>query len=100
MINVQDVRKVAKLAKLHFTDEKIVSLADELTCIMNTIDSLNELDCTNIEPMTSTCDMVARMRKDEVSDGDIVEQILFNVPNTNQNLAQEIKCFVVPKMVE
>ena len=100
MITITDVKKVAKLAKLHFSDEEIASFAIELTYIMDAINMLNELDCSDVEPLTSTCDMSARMRKDEVKDGNIADQILANVPSMNGDLAKEIKCFVVPKMVE
>ena len=42
-----------------------------------------------------------KLAKDEVTEGNIQEDLFKNVPaGDKSNLAKEIKCFIVPKMVE
>jgi aspartyl-tRNA(Asn)/glutamyl-tRNA(Gln) amidotransferase subunit C len=100
MITNKEVEKIAKLAKLKFTDNEITSLASQLTNIMDMIDSLNEVNCDNVQPLTSVSDMILRMRKDEVTVEDLSHELLENAPGQNAKLAQDIKCFVVPKVIE
>ena len=44
--------------------------------------------------------MYQRTREDEVTAGDIADQLFANVPAKNAEFAKEVKCFIVPKMVE
>ncbi len=100
MITPNDVTKIAKLAKLHFTNDEITNFAKELTEIMEMIDTLNEVDCNNITPLTSACDMTPRMRQDVVTSVSIADELFANVPDNNANFAKEIKCYIVPKILE
>ncbi|MDR0329556.1 MAG: Asp-tRNA(Asn)/Glu-tRNA(Gln) amidotransferase subunit GatC [Rickettsia sp.] len=100
MITNEEVQKIAKLAMFNFTQKEISSFAHQLTEMMNMIDILNDVDCSNVEPLTSVCDMHQRMRKDQVLYGDISDELFANVPNDKAELAKEVKCFVVPKVVE
>jgi aspartyl-tRNA(Asn)/glutamyl-tRNA(Gln) amidotransferase subunit C len=100
MIKNEEVIKIAKLARFNFSDEEISYFSHQLTEIVNMIDILNEVDCSNVEPLTSVCNMNQRMRKDEVLFGDLSEELFANLPDTNEGLAKEVKCFIVPKVVE
>lgn len=100
MITIEAVAKIAKLAKLHFSAEETDHFAQELNCIMDMINKLNELDCSNVEPLTSVVNMNSRMRQDIAEKTDISDKIFTNVPETNANFAKEIKYFIVPKTVE
>lgn len=48
----KEVRHVAELANLALSDEEIVRMAHDLDGILTHIDQLNELDTTNVEPMS------------------------------------------------
>lgn len=100
MITNNDISKISRLAKLSFTQQEIEKFASELTNVMDMIDALNELDCTNIEALTSVCEMSAPLRKDIAIDGDISEQLFLNCAGKYANLAAEVKCFIVPKVIE
>ena len=67
---------------------------------MDMIDELNEVNCDNIEPLTSVSDMTQRTRSDEVMMENTVDDLFANVPGVNKDFAKEIKCFIVPKVVE
>ena len=58
------------------------------------IEQLNELDTSNVEPLTSILNESLRTRKDLINDGKIRDKILQNSPKKNDEF------FVVPKVVE
>lgn len=100
MITTDKVKKIAKLAKLEFDNNEIANFQRQLSNILNMIDELKEVDCSGIVPLASVCNMTQRMREDKVSDSDISEELFANVTGKNAELAKEVKCFIVPKMVE
>lgn len=100
MIKNEEVIKIARLARFKFSDEEISYFSDQLKEIIQMIDILDEVDCSNVEPLTAVCNMSQRMRKDEVLYGDLSEELFANLPNYNAELAREVKCFIVPKVVE
>jgi len=51
-ITEKDVRRVAELANLALTDDEVVHMAHDMSGILTHIDKLNELDTTDVEPMT------------------------------------------------
>ncbi|MGV2433038.1 MAG UNVERIFIED_CONTAM: aspartyl/glutamyl-tRNA amidotransferase subunit C [Rickettsiaceae bacterium] len=64
------------------------------------IDKLKDVNTDNVEPLTSVVDAKLSMREDKVTDGGIVEELFSNAPGNNSSMAKEIKCFIVPKVVE
>ncbi|MEI9813819.1 MAG: Asp-tRNA(Asn)/Glu-tRNA(Gln) amidotransferase subunit GatC [Acidobacteriota bacterium] len=48
----QDIRRVAELANLALTDDETKRMAHDISDILTHIDKLNELDTTDVEPMT------------------------------------------------
>lgn len=99
MITDTELCKIAMLARLSCSDKEIANFAKQLTTIMDMIDILNEVDCDNVEPLSSVSDMNQRMRKDDVIAKDISDELFANIPGGIQ-LAKEVKCFIVPKVVE
>ncbi|KAJ6644921.1 Glutamyl-tRNA(Gln) amidotransferase subunit A, partial [Pseudolycoriella hygida] len=82
------------------TNEYSDKIDAQLTNIINMIDIFKEVDCTNIQPLTSVCEMHQRMRDDIVAYGDISEQLFAILPTEKGQIARDIKCYVVPKVVE
>ena len=93
-VTKDDVRKVARLSRIAVPDERLESLAGELSAIMGWIEQLNEVDVDGVEPMTSVVDATLPMRDDVVTDGNIQNQVLANAPKSEDGF------FVVPKSVE
>ncbi|MCI4663426.1 MAG: Asp-tRNA(Asn)/Glu-tRNA(Gln) amidotransferase subunit GatC [Neomegalonema sp.] len=93
-VTAEDVRKVAKLARLAVEEEQIPALTSELNGILAMVEQLQEVDVDGVEPMTSVSPMRLKRREDGVTDGDKVEQVLANAPETAEGF------FVVPKVVE
>lgn len=100
MTTIDEVRRIAKLSRLSFKDNELGDIATQLTNIMQMIDTLKEVDCSRVEPLTSVSGMQQRMRKDEVLSYDITDQLFVNISGNNKKLAEEVKCFIVPKVME
>ena len=88
------VRRIARLARIKVTDAEAKALERELSGILDWIRQLDAVDTRAVEPMTRVVAMTLKSRKDEVTDGEIAEDIVGNAP------AREDHYFVVPKVVE
>ncbi len=93
-VSADDVKKIARLSRLHVEAGRLQPLADDLNGILGWIEQLAEVDVEGVEPMTSAVDMAAPMRKDEISDGGMREAVLQNAPKADDGF------FVVPRSVE
>jgi aspartyl-tRNA(Asn)/glutamyl-tRNA(Gln) amidotransferase subunit C len=51
-ITEQEVRRVAELSNLALSDQEVARMAQDLGGILDHMDKLNELDTSNVEPMT------------------------------------------------
>jgi aspartyl-tRNA(Asn)/glutamyl-tRNA(Gln) amidotransferase subunit C len=66
-ITEPEVRNVADLANLKLTDEEIGRLSKDLDEILTHIDTLNELDTSNVQPMAQVlyeAEETATLRED------------------------------------
>ena len=93
-IDEATVKRVARLARIRITPEEAKGLETELSGILDWVRQLDEVDTANVEPMTRVVDMTLKMRKDEVTDGEIAREVTQNAPETTDGF------FVVPKVVE
>jgi aspartyl-tRNA(Asn)/glutamyl-tRNA(Gln) amidotransferase subunit C len=93
-VTVENVAKVARLARIAVAPERLAPLADELNGILRWIDQLNEVDVDGVAPLTSVVAVALPMREDVVSDGNRQGEILANAPRAEDGF------FVVPKAVE
>jgi aspartyl-tRNA(Asn)/glutamyl-tRNA(Gln) amidotransferase subunit C len=64
------------------------------------IQEIQQVDCTNVEPLVSVCEQEPFTRKDEVTEKDLGPALFVNAPGKDAEFAKEIKCFIVPKVVE
>jgi aspartyl-tRNA(Asn)/glutamyl-tRNA(Gln) amidotransferase subunit C len=93
-VDTDTVRRVAHLARLAVAEDEVEDLRRELNAMLTFVEQLADVDVTGVEPMTSVTPMAMKMRKDEVTDGNIADDVLANAP------AREDHFFVVPKVVE
>jgi aspartyl-tRNA(Asn)/glutamyl-tRNA(Gln) amidotransferase subunit C len=100
MISEEEVKKISKLCRLRIEEDKIHYMSQQLSNIMEMIDQLQQVDTKDAIPLTSVCDMKLRMRADKVTEHDLREELFKNVPGSRADFAREIKCFVVPKVIE
>ncbi len=92
-ISKEEVRHIAKLARLEFTEEEEEVLADDMSRILDYMDMLNELDTSKVEPMTHVLDLAHVVRTDSVEKRISQEDALKNAPDTDGEY------FRVPKVI-
>jgi aspartyl-tRNA(Asn)/glutamyl-tRNA(Gln) amidotransferase subunit C len=66
-ITEEEVRRVAELANLALTEEEISQMTRDLSGILEHVDKLNELDTSNVEPMSQVlfdAEETATLRED------------------------------------
>ena len=93
-VSREQVRHIAKLARIAMSDEEIERLAPELNNILGWIEQLGEVNTDGVEPLTAVIDQKLRLRADEVTDGGIRDEILANAPEAQHGF------FAVPKVIE
>ena len=65
-INEQEVRHVAKLARLACTDEEITRLTAQLGAILDYVAQLQDVDTTDVEPLAHCLPISNVFRQDAV----------------------------------
>lgn len=93
-ITEEMVEYVAILSRLKLSDEEKVQVQNDLGSIIDYIDLLNNVDTTDIEPMSHTFAIKNVFRKDEVQPSFDREELLKNAPKRDE------ESFIVPKTVE
>lgn len=100
MIDLDVMKKLSKLSKINLPENEVNAFISKLQTVVNMIDTLKEVDTEGVEPLTSAVQANLYAREDKVTDGGIVEDLFSNVPGNSAILAKEIKCYIVPKVVE
>lgn len=91
IISDETIEYVGILAKLELSGEEKEQAKKDMGSMLDYIDKLNELDTTNIEPMSHVFPVHNVFREDIVTNSDDREQILANAPEEKNG------AFMVPK---
>ena len=92
-ISSDEVKKVAKLARLELNESEIQQHAEQLEKILEYIKQLEKINTDNIEGTTRAIEVVNVLRKDEKFDYENSEELLDLAPS------RENKFFKVPKIM-
>ncbi|MBN1766132.1 MAG: Asp-tRNA(Asn)/Glu-tRNA(Gln) amidotransferase subunit GatC [Sedimentisphaerales bacterium] len=87
------VRHVARLARLNCTDEEIALFTSQLRAILDYVAQLEELDTTDVEPLAHCLPVHNVFRADEVRESLSNDQALANAPQ------RDGEYFAVPKVL-
>lgn len=93
-VDLETVKRVARLARIAVSPEDAERMTGELNAILGFVEQLNEVDISGVEPMISVTPMEMKKRQDAVTDGGKAADIVANAPTTEENF------FLVPKVVE
>lgn len=80
MISKEEIKKVADLCRLSFTEDEVDGLRDEMLKILENIDVISEADTENIEATYFVNDRIQRLREDKVEESMAKEKVLKNAP--------------------
>ncbi len=93
-VNPEQVRHIAKLARIAMSDGEIEALVPELNNILGWVDQLSQVNTDGVEPLTAVIANTLRLREDVVTDGNVRDDVLANAPNAEHGF------FAVPKVIE
>lgn len=87
------VKYLAELSKLEYSDKELAATAEQMTDIIDLMDTVKEIDITYDDLKDNHDVYLNDLRKDEVIESMPTSKVFSNAVNTNN-------CFVVPKVVE
>ncbi len=91
----EEVRRIARLARLEIAPEEEARLAQQLSSILDYVKQLEALDVSEVEPMThALAEGALPLREDEVAESLSPEAALANAPERAGS------CFKVPRIIE
>jgi len=93
-VTINEVEKIAQLAKLKFSEDEKAKLQKDMNQVLGYIEQLNELDLQNVEPLENINETENVMREDEIKPWLNTEEALKNAPSKTQ------KFFKVPKVID
>lgn len=93
MLTRETVEKVAHLARLKFSEQEFNEQLKQINLIMEMMDTLQEIDTNNIEPLNHVMDICNIFREDEIVNDFTLEEVLANAPEEMNGM------FRVPKIV-
>jgi aspartyl-tRNA(Asn)/glutamyl-tRNA(Gln) amidotransferase subunit C len=93
-VDADTVRRIARLARIAVAEDEVEHLKDDINAMLDFVEQLQEVNVEGVEPMTSVAPMAMKQRHDAVSDGNDVEAVLKNAPQSDDNF------FLVPKVIE
>ena len=92
-ISLDQVRHVAKLARLALREDQLVKYAPQLGAILQYIEQINKIDKSGVEPMAHALPLHNVLREDVVEPSLPLEKVLQNAPQTDGPF------FKVPKII-
>jgi len=93
-LNPDDVRRIARLARLEISDQEVERTGQQLNGILAFIEQLQAVDTTGVAPMAHAVDVVQRLRPDVVTETDRRAAFQAIAPETEAGL------YLVPKVIE
>jgi aspartyl-tRNA(Asn)/glutamyl-tRNA(Gln) amidotransferase subunit C len=93
-LGLDDVRRVAQLARLRLEDAQAGPMAAELNAIFGLIEQMEAVDTSGVEPMSHPRDVAQRLRSDRVTETDRRDALLALAPHAESGL------YLVPKVIE
>jgi aspartyl-tRNA(Asn)/glutamyl-tRNA(Gln) amidotransferase subunit C len=92
-LTVEDVKKVAVLARLEFSESETALFTEQLGNIVAFVEQLSQVPTEGIEPMAHPLDVDSVLRPDVLRPGLSREAALSNSPNHDDT------CFLVPPVM-
>lgn len=87
------VLHIAELANLKLKEEEIEKFQKELNQILEYVEKLNELDTSDVEPLSHPLPVINVMREDKLQKSVEREEALKNAPDSTEEF------FKVPKVI-
>ncbi|ASK28248.1 Asp-tRNA(Asn)/Glu-tRNA(Gln) amidotransferase subunit GatC [Neisseria chenwenguii] len=93
-LSLQDVEKLAKLSRLHLSDDEKTQTLQELNGIFALVEKMREVDTDGVEPMAHPHEVALRLREDKVTETDHAAEYQAVAPEVRNRL------YIVPQVIE
>lgn len=93
-IETRDMQHIAKLARIHATEDELAALQVRLGNILNMVDQLQAVDTQGIEPLANPLEATQRLRADVVTEANCRDAMLALAPAAEQGL------YLVPQVID
>ena len=93
-LTLDDVRRIAQLARLRVDDAQAHAMLLELNSIFAMIAEMEAVDTSDVVPMSHPRDVSQRLRADEVTEPDRRDELLRLAPAASGGL------YLVPRVIE
>ena len=93
-LDLDQVRRIAHLARIEITDDEAQRTLDQLSDIFRMIERMQAVDTSGVEPMAHPLGGSQRLRDDAVTEADQRATIVANAPEQQDGL------ILVPKVIE
>ena len=88
------VTTISYLSRLKIDPEKEEKITNDLEKIIKFVDQLNDVETSDIEPLTNPLEKTAKTRTDQVTAKNLKKELLEIGPSSNEDY------FLVPRVVE
>lgn len=93
-LSTDDVKKVARLARLAMSENEIKTAHAQLSGIFDLIAEMQAVDTSGVEPMSHAQDVTQRLREDKVTETSQREAFQAIAPQVERGL------YLVPQVIE
>lgn len=93
-LTLDDVKKVARLARLAMTEQEAQTAHAQLSDIFGLIAEMQAVDTSGIAPMSHAQDVTQRLREDKITEGNQREVFQAIAPQVEAGL------YLVPQVIE
>ncbi|EKD44054.1 MAG: aspartyl/glutamyl-tRNA(Asn/Gln) amidotransferase subunit C [uncultured bacterium] len=85
-LSIEEVKKIAQLARIELTPEEEKRHAETISTVLDFVDTLNEIDTTDVEPTAQVTGLEDIVREDVVKNCEIKKELLAQMPQISAGL--------------
>lgn len=93
-VDKKEIIKIAKLAKLNFSEEEIEKFTSQFNEILDYMTKLNEINTDDVLPLSHPLEVINVMRDDKLKSSIETKDALLNAPEKDEQY------FKVPKVIK
>jgi len=93
-LTLEEVKKIAHLARLNMSDEDLALYGPQLSSILHFIEQMSQTNTSQVEPLAHPLDIDQRERPDKVTEVDQREKFQAIAPQVEAGL------YLVPQVIE
>jgi len=94
MLSLQDVQRIARLARLELSGAEAEAMREQMNAILAMVDQMSAVDTQGVEPMSHPQDVTQRLREDVVTEPDRRDDFLALAPQAEDGL------YLVPRVID